>query len=99
MPTKYQGYLTTLSAVFSTKTFIFHEIRGILPSGSPRLPLFFEPGKSIFDIKDDLREAIGEQMITDQNFAIQDRMTYRVTDDLPDSSDRAVSIAFIAQKN
>ena len=40
-----------------------------------------------------------EQMITDQNFSIQDQMTYRVTDDLPDSSDRAVSIAFIAQKN
>ena len=51
MPTKYEGHPTTLSAVFSTKTFIFHEIRGILPSGSPRLPLFFEPGKSIFDLK------------------------------------------------
>ena len=39
-----------------------------------------------------------EGLITGSGFAIEDELVYRVTDDLPESRDRAVSIAFIARK-
>jgi len=39
-----------------------------------------------------------EALITGNGFTVTDRLVYRVTDDLPDSQDRAVSLAFIAQK-
>lgn len=37
-------------------------------------------------------------LITKNGFVIEDNLVYRVTDDIPDSQDRAVSIAFIARK-
>lgn len=38
-------------------------------------------------------------LMTDQDFTIEDALVYRVTDDFPESTDRSVSVAFIARKN
>lgn len=37
-------------------------------------------------------------LLTDNGFEVEDRLVYRVTDDIPDSTDRAVSVAFTARK-
>jgi len=42
--------------------------------------------------------AVVEGLITDSGFDIEESLVYRVTDDLPDSRDRAVSIAYVARK-
>lgn len=37
-------------------------------------------------------------LLTDNGFTVDEKLVYRVTDDIPDSTDRAVSVAFTAQK-
>lgn len=37
-------------------------------------------------------------LMTDNGFVVEDKLVYRVTDDFPDSTDRAVSVAFTARK-
>lgn len=42
--------------------------------------------------------AVVEALMTDNGFTLEDDLLYRVTDDLPDSRDRAVGLAYVARK-